>query len=330
MLTSEQDSPSNLKKKNSVPSKTMKQNFLLIIALFFASVISLFSQNPPPQKNDEEPPAGKSYVYKHSGGKERKMEIYFPPNHDPAKDKVPGVILFHGGGWTSGSLATFRRDCHYLASRGLVAATANYRMLSKAERDELPQGESHKTVCVIDGKSAIRWFKQHADEFGIDTTRIITGGGSAGGHISLLATLNEDLNDPADPKDINPSVAAYILLNPAFHANDSRFPKINILKFLKRDIAPALVIYGTKDRWLKGARPVFAELKKIKNDTTELWFAKDQAHAFFNQEPWKTVTMIAIDRFLAQQGLLEGEPSLPAPTNGETLFAAEQKVQKTK
>jgi len=44
-------------------------------------------------------PAGKPYIYKESAEKPRQMEIYFPPNHDPAKAKVPGMILFHGGGW---------------------------------------------------------------------------------------------------------------------------------------------------------------------------------------------------------------------------------------
>ena len=29
----------------------------------------------------------KTYTYKESAGKPRKMEIYFPPNHDPAKSK---------------------------------------------------------------------------------------------------------------------------------------------------------------------------------------------------------------------------------------------------
>ena len=72
---------------------------------------------------------GKAYTYKISGGEERQMEIFFPPNHDPAKSKVPGIICFHGGAWLGGSLAEFRRTCAYFASRGLVCATANYQML---------------------------------------------------------------------------------------------------------------------------------------------------------------------------------------------------------
>ena len=90
-------------------------------------------------KKGADAPPGKPYVYKQSGGAPREMEIYFPPNHDPAKAHVPGVILFHGGAWTGGTLSQFRNACGYFASRGLVAATVNYRMLSKPDAARLDE-----------------------------------------------------------------------------------------------------------------------------------------------------------------------------------------------
>jgi hypothetical protein len=35
-------------------------------------------------------PAGQRHVYGHSASKPREMEIFFPPNHDPAKSRAPG------------------------------------------------------------------------------------------------------------------------------------------------------------------------------------------------------------------------------------------------
>lgn len=139
---------------------------------------------------------GKVYSYKTSAEKPRNMEVYFPPNHDPSKAKVPGLILFHGGGWSGGTLGQFRTACAYFASRGLVCATAEYQKLNADEAKKLPAGETKKRVCVTDAKSAIRWFKQHANELGIDPQRIIAGGGSAGGHISALATMNPGHSHP--------------------------------------------------------------------------------------------------------------------------------------
>lgn len=262
---------------------------------------------------------GKEYTYKQSGGEPQTLEIYFPANHDPAKRKVPGVILFHGGGWSGGNLSQFRDACKYFASRGLVAATANYRMLAKAEGAKLPAGESRKRVCVTDAKSAIRWMKQHADQLGIDPERIITGGGSAGGHIAVLATTTPGLDDPADPREFDTSVVAYVLFNPAFQAEDAADPAIDAMQHVTAGIAPAIVFFGTNDPWLEGWDTLCAKIKSLGNTTTEVWFAEGEAHSFFNRQPWQNLTIAAADRFLVALKLLSGECTLPAPTGGEKL-----------
>ena len=284
----------------------------LRIALLLFVVAPLFAA-------EDSTPPGKAYVYKHSAGKPRQMEIYFPEDHDPAGKKVPGVILFHGGGWGSGSLLQFRAACQYFASRGLVCATAEYRMLSKEETAALPKGETKKRVCITDAKSAIRWFKEHSDELGIDPTRIITGGGSAGGHISALATLNPGLNDPTDPEGFDTSVVAYLWFNPAFSPDDAMDSEIDVQRFLKKNLAPAIAFFGTEDNWKKGWDTTFASLTSLGNTTTEQHLATGEAHGFFNKDPWQTVTLIAADRFLVEQGLLTGEATLKAPSSGEKL-----------
>ncbi len=255
----------------------------------------------------QDAPAGKVYVYKESAGKPRKMEIYFPPGHDPKQAKVPGLILFHGGAWAGGTLAQFRGVCAYFASRGLVCATAEYQMLSAADAKKLPRGETKKRVCVTDAKSAIRWFKEHASELGIDPERVITGGGSAGGHISALATMNDGLNDPQDPQGIDTSVVAYLWFNPAFATDDDQDPEIDILKHLKADLPPAIVFFGDQDTWKKGWDEAYAKWKSLGTKSIDLRIAPGQPHGFFNKEPWQSVTIVAADQFLVKQGLLSGQ-----------------------
>src|SRR5262245_41469710 len=111
----------------------MRRFLFSIAVLLVTQVVSLHAAQKPAASGEETGPVGKRYEYKQSGGKPRELELYFPPNHDPTKAKVPGVILFHGGGWRGGDLRQFRIACHYLASRGLVTATANYRMLGNDE-----------------------------------------------------------------------------------------------------------------------------------------------------------------------------------------------------
>ncbi len=297
----------------------MNFNIALKALLVLALPAMTFAAAKPAEDAPAKTSPGKEYVYKESAGKPRKMEIYFPPNHDPAKAKVPGLILFHGGGWTGGTLEQFRAACAYFASRGLVCATAEYQMIG---RGKLPEGESNKRVCVIDAKSAIRWFKQHADELGVDPKRIITGGGSAGGHISALATMNPGLNDPADPKDTDTSVVAYLWFNPAFSPDDSKDAEIDILRHQKAELPPAIVFFGDRDAWKKGWDTAYAKWESLGVKTIDFQIAPGQSHSFFNKEPWKTLTLIAADRFLVKQGLLTGEPTLQAPAAGEKLVPA--------
>lgn len=292
----------------------MRPYLTLSLLLLLASVCQAAAQTAERVSASE----GKKYTYKNIDGRPLVMEIYFPENHTPSEAKVPGLIMFHGGGWGGGTLDQFRYACQYFASRGLVAATVQYTLAKKTIA--LPQGQSRKRVCIVDAKSAIRWMKQHADELGIDPARLITGGGSAGGHICMLATNNPGLNDPDDPKGYDTSVAAYLLFNPAFSAGDSKDPQVDILQHLRADFPPAIVFFGTNDNWKKGFDAAHAKLESMGNTNIDLRLAQDQKHAFFNRQPWADVTIAAADKFLVALGMLEGKATLTASPTGEALL----------
>ena len=250
-------------------------------------------------------PEGEVYTYKKQGGVAHEIEIHFPKDHDRSKP-VPGIIMFHGGGWSKGDRISFRYLCHYFASRGLVAATANYR-LGKGKR-----------LCITDAKSAIRWYKQNAAKLGLDPKRIISGGGSAGGHIALLATTNPGLNDPSDSKEYDTSVVAYLLFNPALKPKKDM--EVTFENHIKAAMPPMIAFWGTQDNWLTGWKSACEKMQSLENDSIEWWTAEGQSHAFFNKQPWKDLTIIAADQFLKKHGLIEGEVTLPAPENAETLI----------
>ena len=266
---------------------------------------------------------GKKFVYKQSAGAPQELEVYYPPGWKAGGPQVPGMLLFHGGAWAAGDLAMLRPQCSYFASRGLVAITANYRMLKRGEGRTSADGVlENKRVCITDAKSAIRWVKQHAVALGLDPQRLIVGGGSAGGHIAVLATTNPGLNDPLDPKDCDTSVAAYVLFNPAFSAQDSADPEVDVFKHLKAAFPPAIMFFGTKDNWKSGADAARQQLKTLGNTTTELWTAEGQGHSFFNRQPWQDLTLAAADRFLGEHGFLKGNSALKPPAGGEKLVKA--------
>ena len=261
-------------------------------------------------------PEGKIYSYKEEDGVTREMEIHFPKDHDAATESVPGIIMFHGGGWGGGKRDQFRYLCHYFAKRGLVAATVSYRLATKADNGE----GSRKRVCITDAKSAIRWYKQHAEKLGIDAHRIIAGGGSAGGHVSLLATTNPGLNDPHDDRSYDTSVVAYLLFNPALGMADAKDSEVDFLQHIRPDFPPAIVFFGSEDeKWLKGWNAAYTKMQSLDIRSVELWIADAQEHSFFNKQPWQDMTIRASDEFLKALGLIKGEPTLMLPKTPEKL-----------
>ncbi len=262
---------------------------------------------------------GKVYTYKEVKGEARELEVFFPEGHDATSDSRPGIILFHGGGWGGGSRDALSYQCDYFASRGLVAATVTYRLATKERAAKMKEGRSRKRICIPDAKSAIRWFKQHAGELGVDPERIIAGGGSAGAHISLIATTSPGMNDRNDPKEIDTSVIAYVLFNPALSEGDAKDPAIDVIQHLCVGFPPAIAFFGSDDSWLEGWEPAYEKLKKLGNESVEVYIAEGEKHAFFNHQPWTDLTLAAADRFLHKLGLIEGEPTLSAPASGETL-----------
>ncbi|MEJ2758936.1 MAG: alpha/beta hydrolase, partial [Anaerolineales bacterium] len=102
-----------------------------------------------------------------------------------------GIIYLHGSGWhyADKDFGT-RHFFRHLAGQGYVIADVAYTLAPKADLFGM----------IADVKRAIAWMKNHAHELGIAPENIILMGGSAGGHLALLAgyTPNHPRLDPED------------------------------------------------------------------------------------------------------------------------------------
>ena len=260
----------------------------------------------------------KTFSYKGADGESHIIEVYYPENHT-AGNKASCFVFFHGGGWSSGDLDHGRPFCEYLASRGMVALTVNYSMHSKEDAKKLPDGESRKRICVMDGKSVLRWVKQHADELGIDPDRIVAGGASAGAHISVLQMMDKEFSNPADLQSINTEVQALVLLCPAFTLPErDRTPEMNVFQYLEKEFPPMLFIVGETDKWKTASDKLIADLKERKQPV-EVWMGTDVGHMFFRTRDWMTPTLLQIDAFLAAEGFLVGETGLQMSEGDQEL-----------
>lgn len=70
-----------------------------------------------------------------------------------------------------------------------------------------------------------------------------------------------------------------------------------MLRSLRKEQAPSITFFGANDGWLKGWEKVSEKLKDLGHSGSEQWFAEGEGHSFFNKEPWRTLTLLAADRF---------------------------------
>ena len=132
-------------------------------------------------------------VYQHASGQELKLDLYLP--FDRLKKPVPLVVYIHGGGWVSGAREVANLRLMPFLQMGWAAANVEYRMSPVAPAP----------AAVEDVRCALHYLTNRAQELGIDAQRIVLAGGSAGGHLALIAGMlpadtRFDRACPADEK----------------------------------------------------------------------------------------------------------------------------------
>lgn len=279
-----------------------------------------------PKPADAPVPEGvKEFTYKATPQGELKLSLHYPSDWK-ATDQRPVIVFFFGGGWKSGTTAQFFNQATYLASRGMVAARADYRVQSRQQ--------TTPEKCVEDAKSAVRWLRARAAEHGIDPQRIVASGGSAGGHIAACTGMTDAYEAKDEDALVSSRPNAMVLFNPALDLaaldvakqwpeGKDIVPQIDPAMFIKKGLVPTICFFGTADKMLDHAR-AFADKSKAMENRCEIFSAAGQPHGFFNRAPWQESTLRQTDAFLTSLGYLKGEPTVKIP--GEAV--AELKREK--
>lgn len=263
---------------------------------------------------DPDLPGARVEVYKKAGDAELRMWILGPEGHRP-EDKRPAIVFFFGGGWTSGTPKQFQEQVKYLAGRGMVAATADYRVKSR---------HGVKAVaCVADGKSAVRFLRSNAARLGIDPDRIAAAGGSAGGHVAACTALVPGYED--EDTSVSSVPNALVLFNPALvlaPVDGEAFPdltermgvepaRLSPYHNVRKGAPPTLVLNGTADTTTTFAHARrFVQAMTDASNRCELAAYEGAGHGFFNvgrKDGRFKETVQRMDAFLVSLGWLSGE-----------------------
>ena len=198
--------------------------------------------------------------------------------------KRPAIVFFFGGGWVGGSPSQFYPFCRHLADKGMVAVSAQYRTQ-----------KSHGTTpveCVKDGKSAVRWLRAHAEEYGIDPDKLAAGGGSAGGHVAAATGTKTEFEEESEDKSISSWPNLLVLCNPVVDNSEKGYgysrvkgywQKFSPMHNITKETPPSIFFLGSEDKLIPVSTGEEWDKKiKAQGKMSELHVWQGQGHGFFN------------------------------------------------
>lgn len=235
--------------------------------------------------NAAEPlPLKKDIEFAKVGDVSLKLDAFVPEGEGP----FPTCILVHGGGFINGTKQHYITPLFEpLSKAGFTWFTIDYRL-----------APDHRwPACADDVTTAVRWVREHAEEYKVDVNRIALIGESAGGHlVSWVGTRNETdkLGLAAvvpiyAPHDLEFQVKSRGALGPSMTAllgltelNEDAWGKLRRASpatNLPRGLPPFLLIHGTKDEQVPYEQSTrFQQQVKALGNTCDLITVENGVH----------------------------------------------------
>lgn len=259
-------------------------------------------------------------VYRHVGTRALHLDLFRPDTATGDGAKRPAVLLVHGGGWRSGNRTLQEPMATYLANRGLVAATVEYRLSLEAQYP----------AAVTDIKAALCWLHRNAGQLGVDRDRIAILGASAGAQLATLVGVTPGLaayREEGKGRDAAcETVAAIVNLDGVVsfitpmaleHENDprknpsaagawfggryedvpERWREASPLEYAGTGSPPTLFINSSRPRFHAGRDEYIARLAAA-NIETEVMSHGNTPHPFWLFQPWFDPTAERVGIFL--------------------------------
>lgn len=108
----------------------------------------------------------------------QRLDLYAPRGKAPGK--LPVILFFYGGSWSSGTRAGYAFVGRALAAEGFIVAVPDYRLVPQVR---FP-------AFLEDGAGAVRWVRAHAMGYGGDPDRLVLAGHSAGAYNAAMLALD--------------------------------------------------------------------------------------------------------------------------------------------
>ena len=176
----------------------------------------------------------------------------------PANANGAAIIAMASGSWNSRKVPASQTAewFDFTLEEGYTVFAVRHR---SAPTYKVPQ-------AVEDVQLAIRHIRHHAEDYGIDPTRMASYGFSSGGHLALMIALDSDDGDASSEdgvaKTANHVAAAVAFFppvslvgrtgpNPRYHALDfdeEKASSVSPIEFVDEADPPVFLIHGTEDK----------------------------------------------------------------------------------
>lgn len=269
----------------------------LLALLLAAGALAAQSAIPAAVERMERYRITPNITYLTSSGYDNKLDVYQFQTPTPNAT----LIYIHGGGWAGGpSKEQYQHWFLPFLHLGWNVVNVEYRSSAIALAP----------AAVEDCLCALRWVYKNAKQYNIDTTRLVTMGHSAGGHLALTTGMipasaeldrecpgNEELKVAAivnwfgitDVADIidGPNTKSYAVKWFAAMPNRREVAKrVSPLTYLRAGLPPIITIHGDADPTVPYAHAV--QLHNGLNNakvSNELVTVKGGKHGFFGVKP---------------------------------------------
>lgn len=192
----------------------------------------------------------------------QKLDVYVPRH---AVANAPVVVFFYGGSWNSGSRSDYSFVGEALASRGIVAVLADYRLYPQVRYP----------LFLEDGAKAVAWTHEHIQQFSGDPKRLYLMGHSSGAYNVAMLALEPQLLEAVgmSPHDLSGWIGLagpYDFLpiqnrevRPVFFWPDSP-PQSQPINHVSRGAPPALLIASRDDNLVNPTRNTGGLARKLR------------------------------------------------------------------
>lgn len=207
----------------------------------------------------------------------------------PRDARAPVLVQIHGGGWMTGD----RTQQAYpllslMAEHGWVCVSVSYRLSPRATWP----------AQLDDVNAALAWVREHIADHGGDPDFVCTTGGSAGGHLCMLAALGPENDVKAavpyyGPPDwtnrsgykhdlLGPALAKRIIKQPLNDETRELYSLASPHDQIHEDAPPFLVFQGDRDNLVstEDVRSFATDLRRVSRQPVAYAELPGAWHAF--------------------------------------------------